>query len=235
MSEPLTDGMKTTLGHVRLRVNRGPRFLGANGDAVSVCDIQLPGAVLGRGLEADIRILDGEDYISRRHFALEPSGLQWFARDLQSAHGTELQIEGTKLKLYPWIGMPVTNGDQLLLAGGSLVLTVEVVRAPQQGKPTRDPKPPSNAWRIEDRQIHELINALLEPRRHGRSSTHTPTVAQLADAFGISKRAVYKRLEKLRKIDAIARRLPAKPETFHYAEAILAAYPHLGWRRPEGQ
>lgn len=235
MSAPLTAAMQATVGHVRLRVSRGPRLTGADGAAVNMCDVRLPGAVLGRGQEADLRILDEDEYVSRRHLALERLGLQWFACDLESTHGTVLRVGATALKLCPWIGMPVTNGDELVLAGGRLVLAVEVIRTSPQGTRTRDPTPPSREWRIEDPFTHELINALLEPRRHGGDSAHTPTVAELAETLEIGKRAVYLCLKKLEKIDAIARRLPRDPNTPHYASAVISAYPYLGGRRPAAQ
>jgi predicted component of type VI protein secretion system len=223
----LTEGMRATLGHVRIRPLRDTALIDATGAHVAYQDVMPPGGIAGRGDDADIRIVDGAGYVSRRHLVIEPQGLQWVIRDLRSAHGTVLHSGGKRVPLAQHVPFPVATGDEVTLA---LVARIgfQVVAAAPRGIRTKDASPTKSTDYIDDPELSALAYAMLEPRRHLPGSHVVPSVDDLALALGVDPRTIYRRLEKLRAIDKIGRHLPGRrPSPAHIADAIAVAYPYL--------
>lgn len=223
--QSLTAAMRAALGHLQLRIRRGPAFLGTDGEPTGYRDVYPPGAVVGRGEEADLQVLDEDDYVSRRHVVVESTGLQWYVRDLGSSHGTSVLVCGRTIALPRGGTMPIGAGDTVVLARTS-AFEVTVISSPRSGRRTRD-APPAGTGRLDDPLLFALVYELLRLRRENATSHRGLTTAQLADCLGLGQRAVQLRLKKLAQIDQISQRLPENPNLHDYAVASAAVYPYL--------
>jgi predicted component of type VI protein secretion system len=227
-----TDAMRTALGRVRVRPLRATTLLGASGGPVPYADVLPPGALVGRGDRADIRVADAGGHVSRVHVMIEPYGLQWVVRDAGSAHGTVLLSGSGRVPLPQHVPYPIATGDEVVLASVA-ILALEVLVAAPGGVRTADAPPPKSRFHIDDPVLAELAHALLEPRRRRPGSQAVASAQELAERFAVNKRTIYRRLEKLGAIDQIGRHLPAgrnpprQPSPTQYADAIAIAFPLL--------
>jgi predicted component of type VI protein secretion system len=225
--------MRASLGQVRLRPLRSTRFLAADGEPLSYADVEPPGALVGRGEDADVRIDDSDGYVSRRHALIEPQGLSWVVRDNDSAHGTGLQGPGKRLQLPAQVPVPLMTGDELVLAGTAR-FSIEVIVATPTGVRTKNAPPRGSIAYISDPVTLQLADELLRPRREDPRSTAAPSVADLSRILHVEERTVYYRLDKLKAIDEIRRQIPSRRASpSQIADAVARAYPYLASpRRP---
>jgi hypothetical protein len=224
-SPNLTEAMEASLGHLRLRMRRG-ELAGEDGSAVGYRDVYPPGAVVGRGEDVDIRILDTDGFLSRRHLALEAVGLQWFLFDCESSHGSELVVGSQRIALPPFVRRPVGHDEVVVLPGG-IAFSIEVIAQEALGERTKDPPPRDKDPTIGDPLVWELASLLVKPRRDNPGSTAVPTLQELEEHLKIQVRSVEYRIAKLRKIDAINRQLPRRPKLHDYADAVANVCPYL--------
>jgi FHA domain len=221
----LTEAMAARLGHLRLRMRRG-EFAGEDGSAVGYRDVYPPGAVIGRGEDVDIRILDTDGFLSRRHLVLDAVGLQWFLFDCKSSHGSELVVGSQRIALPAFVRRPVGH-DEVVVLPGDIAFSIEVIAQDALGERTKDPPSRDKGPTIGDPLAWELASLLLKSRRNNPGSTAAPTLQELAADLKIQVRSVEFRLAKLRKIDAIDRQLPRRPKLHDYADAVANVCPYL--------
>lgn len=223
----LTDAMRLSLGHLRVCAAPPTRFVTFDSQTTIRVEVTPPGALIGRGAEADLRILDNDNYVSRRHALIEPWGLQWTIRDLGSSHGTRIENHDLGLALPPQVRTPIHNGDRIEMAS-TAAFTIELVIAAPAGVRTKD-APPRGAWpRLNDEDLLKLAVALLKPRRENPSRTTAPSAHDLAEHFHVERRTVYYWLEKLRTIPEVARHIARdRPSMTETADAVALAFPYL--------
>jgi FHA domain len=222
----LTDAMKRSLGHLRLWAIPPTSFVTENGDTTMRVEIKPPGAVIGRGADADIRVLDDEGYVSRLHLAIETRGLQWIIRDHNSTHGTHLKGPDARLALPAQVPMPIKNGDEIMMAAVA-GFTIEIIAKAPSGVRTKDPTPTDTA-RIDDPDILKLASALVQRRRDNPLSTSPPSARELGAIFDVERRTIYYRLDKLKAIPEIKRQIPHLGASMsQIADAVALAFPYL--------
>jgi predicted component of type VI protein secretion system len=224
--DTLTDAMKRSIGRVRLHAVPPTSFASSDDGAATYAEIIPPGAVIGRGEEADVRVIDEDGYVSRIHAIIQPQDLQWVISD-QSAHGTRLHGSGKRLDLLPLVPIPIVSGDEVILARVAR-FRIEIIVASPTGDRTKDAPPKGTLAYITDPEILRLADELLRPRREDTQVGTAPSVEDLSDIFRVHPRTVYLRLDKLKALDPVRRQISAKrPSTSQIADAVAVAYPYL--------
>jgi predicted component of type VI protein secretion system len=224
--DTLTEAMKRSLGRVRLRAIPPTSFASSDGGAAPYAEIIPPGAVVGRGEEADVRVNDEDGYMSRLHAIIQPQELHWVISD-QSAHGTRLQGSGKRLDLPPLVPVPIVTGDEVILARMAR-FSIEIIVSPPTGDRTKDAPPKGTLAYIADPEILRLADELLRPRREDPQVRTAPSVDDLSDVFHVHPRTIYLRLDKLKALDPIRRQISARRAPIsQIADAVAVAYPYL--------
>jgi predicted component of type VI protein secretion system len=218
--------MKRSLGRVHLHAIPPTRLASSGESAAPYAEIIPPGAVIGRGVEADVRVIDEDDYVSRIHAIIQPQDLQWVISD-QSAHGTRLQGSGKRLDLLPRVPVPIVSGDEVILARVAR-FRIEIIVTSLTGDRTKDAPPKGTLAYITDPEILRLADELLRPRREDAQVGTAPSVEDLSVAFGVHPRTIYLRLDKLKALDPVRRQISAKrPSISQIADAVAVGYPYL--------
>lgn len=227
MTVELTDAMRASLGRLWLRAVPNTELLDADEKTLARFEVPPMGAVIGRGEEADVTVVEPEGYVSRRHLLLCAVGVRWMAVDL-SSHGTQLLTAGGDSRdLSREVPFPLAPGDRLVLARVAAVeITIET--AARKGRATREAGTGRSERELLRSPLDQLAFELLRPRRESPGSAVVPSPAVLADRLGVSQRTVYAYRDQLATVRPLARRLdPEKLRWDELADAVATVYPYL--------
>jgi hypothetical protein len=231
-----TPGLLALLGRVRLKIVRGDaRFAVGDQHLVDV-EVGERGALVGRGVEADIRLV-GEDTpsVSRRHLVVRPADWQWVVFDISTKGTWEVAGDGRSWhRLTPSSAIPLTPGMDLRL-GKRLVLRFELERHPTIGTTTAPGEDVAGAaaQRVHPAGLEDFARALLALRRTNPMVTAIPPVTQIAADFGVARSTVDRKLDDLRELPEVDRLEPG-PRSQDLADALAVAFPYLAAPAPEG-
>lgn len=223
-------GIEALLGKVRLRVAACEASFEIGDLHPASADVAPPGAVVGRGDDADLRLVGpaGES-VSRRHLLIQPAGRQWAAIDCGSTHGTWEPDERAGWRRLP-AGRPIPVSTGLLLAlGPELRLRLEIERAPLAGAttdPRRGRSPHGAADRVRPHSLELVALALLRPRRADPRVHSVPEIGELIADLHLGKSSLYRAFRELRELPEISAQEPGRP-TGELADALAAAFPYL--------
>ena len=107
------------------------------GDKVQrMCEIGALGATIGRGNDADIRLVgEATKQVGRRHLLVLAAGRQWTVADCRSTNGTfeEDRASGSWRRLPTDVAVPIDDG-MLLSLGNELFLRFELDIVPSPGE-----------------------------------------------------------------------------------------------------
>lgn len=220
-------GMESLLGVVQLRIGRCEARFEIDGLHRTECKVAVPGALLGRAPDADVRLVGAAaERISRHHLLLRPSGRQWLFADVGSVNGTwEEARDGSWRRVQPDLPAPVVDGMWLRL-GPKLVISLEVVVRPPEGgsTPGSEPGPGQRRLRIREPELEEVARALLARRRLDPRDRSAPSADELAATLFCARATVYRRLDALRDVLDTP---PAGKRTDQLADALQIDYPYL--------
>jgi hypothetical protein len=240
------EGLLRSLGSVKLiSADACLQRLGEGADhRYRTAHVIPPGALIGRGPHADVRIDRPE--VSWEHYAIQPVGVDWTVVPLRSRMGVRIKREyGDSLLLpvgFPWF---LVDGSSILV--GETELVVEVNRPDSVGATTAAA---ARASEVLPQELFETALALTAPYRDSPPRhTFTPVRELLARLDGVtSAKGIYLRLERLEAWPGIKKELQQRRDSertglssalpgsgSRYAElaaAIVSAYP--GFARAKG-
>jgi hypothetical protein len=234
----LSPGMTALLGRLHVLIGKceasfelapGHPTVRGNGPHPSRAEILVPGATIGRGSDADLRLVGAaSEGISRRHLLVMASGRQWTVAD-RSSVGTYEESDGPSgwQRLPEDFPLPVEDGMVLCL-GDELLLRFELEEAAPGGATTapRGSSRRVGAERIRPRELEVVAAALLASSRAGGRGSAIPPVSELAETLAMSRAAVYRRAADLRRLDEVAP-LVIGNDLEGTARAVAIAFPYL--------
>ncbi|HEV7772548.1 MAG TPA: FHA domain-containing protein [Conexibacter sp.] len=239
----LTPGLLAVVGELELRVVdcvaeiAGAPVAGDDGADSSSCVVRPPSASIGRGEQADVRLVGpAADGISRHHLVVRASDRGWTVRDCSSSGTWEwIAPQGGDgphdwWRLPPGVAIPVQDGLTLCL-GPDLRLRIATRRAPLPGGVTPGSRKPSRGQpeRIRPATLERLAAELLAPRRE-RRDLRVPSPIELMATLDIEHATLYDQARRLRALPEVSRyvstgqRRVGLDET---AEAVARAFPYL--------
>lgn len=233
-------GLTAMLGTVQLRLvgcEATFAFPAATGQTdplhLRTAEVVFPGAVVGRGRDADVRVTGrGSDEVSRHHLRIEPIGRQWRVRDLATRNGTwEPAADGGDRwnRLPPSVAIPVTDGWRLSLGAG-VRIAFKLIPTAEQEVPTAalGHWPGRSPWedRIRPPELEAFAAALLAGRRADPRNQAVPSVDQLAAELHVARSTAYDRLRRLRELPELASLKPGG-DVQAVADALTLAFPYL--------
>jgi hypothetical protein len=236
----LPPGMAALLGRLRVWVaspppnafelgTQHPTVL-ASGRRPVVAEITAPGAVIGRGTDADLRLAGpASEDTSRRHLVVRPTDRQWTVANCNPKSLTYEEDEESRSWQRTASAFPISLEDgQVLLLGSEFLLRFELLAVPIEGRTTarKEAGPRVFSQRIRPASLENTAMALLSYRRADPQDRRVPSLAEMEGALFQSRANVYRRLKQLRERDEVAQLLTGT-DWSHIADALELAFPYL--------
>lgn len=240
MVSDASPGMEALLGRLRVCVASPPSeafelkpghpTVSGVGPRPMSAEITAPGATIGRGTDADLRLVGpASEDVSRRHLLVRASGRQWTVTDCGSENHTyEEDVDSRSWReVASDFPIPVSHGLMLLL-GPELLLRFELLAVPVEGRTTarRGPGSRVGAQRIRPPALEEVAALLLSLRRANARDRRVPSIAVMESTLCQSHSTVYRRLKALRELDEVAPLLTGEDPS-QTADALELAFPYL--------
>ena len=240
--QTLTRGLAAIVGELELRVVASAATFvhadpaGGEDRHLLVACVRPPGATIGRGEQADLRLVGPASVaISRHHLVVRATHRGWSVCDCSSNGTCEWLEAGQEEAGASWsrlpagVALPVESWLSLSLAP-DLQLRHTILRRSLPGDTTPPARAPGRgrAARIPQPRLERLALALLAPRRE-RPGARAPSPAELQAALHVERSTLYEQLAQLRQLPEVRPFVPRRarlgPDAT--ADAVARAFPYL--------